>query len=140
MATALPTVYEIIGVAGDEGLVVVGSGATETVRSPEVLQSDLSSTHGVMPDAKVEIDVEAGRADGTTTGAYSLVGMQTPRGWFRRNVIVSTGVPMLLNLKKSLWALQAAIDLSMSTVTNRCTDCRGHPLWEPSDAETGRRS
>ena len=93
---ALPTVYDIIGVAADEGLVMVGSGATETVRSPEVLQSDLSSTH--MPDAKVEIDVEAGRADGTTTG--TLVGMHTPRGWFRRNVIVSTGVPMLLNKKK----------------------------------------
>ena len=95
--TALPTVCVIFWVATDAGLVIVDSGATETVGSPEAFQSVLSA---VMSHAKVVIDVEAGRAmsfklaDGTTTRAYSLVLMQTPHGWFSTYVIESTGVPI----------------------------------------------
>ena len=57
-------------------------GASETVGSPEALQSVLSAVPEVMPRAKVDIDVEAGRsmtfklAGGTTTCAYPLVWMQ----------------------------------------------------------------
>ena len=58
---------------------MVDLGATETVGSPEALQSVLSVVQKVMPHAKAVSDVEAGRAmtfrlaDGTTTCAYPLV-------------------------------------------------------------------
>ena len=76
VATALPTIRDIFGVATDAGLAIVDSGATETAGSPEALQTVLSAVQKVMPRSKVEIDLEAGRAmtfklaDGTTF-AYS---------------------------------------------------------------------
>ena len=111
--------------------------------SPEALQS-VSADQKAMPRSKVEIDVEAGRAmtfklaDGTTTCAYSLVWMQTPYGCFSANVIESN----------------ATIDLATDTMAHRCVNCskeafamkrrlatspKGHLLWDPSDAKTGRR-
>ena len=86
VATALPTICDIFGVATVAGLVTVDSGATETVGSPGAQQSVLSAVRKGTSHAKVEIDVEAGRAmtfkqaDATTTCAYSLVWMQTPHG------------------------------------------------------------
>ena len=104
--------------------------------SPEALQS-VSADQKAMPRSKVEIDVEAGRAmtfklaDGTATCAYS-------HGCFSANVIESN----------------ATIDLATDTMAHRCVNCskeafamkrrlatspKGHLLWDPSDAKTGRR-
>ena len=98
--------------ATDAGLVIVESGATETVGSPEALESVLSAVEKDMPHSMVEVDVEAGEAltfklaDGTTTCAYP---MQTPHGWFSSTQFTeSTGVPMLSI--KGLRALQAPIE------------------------------
>ena len=122
-------------------------------------KSVLTAVQKVRPPSKVEVDVEAGRAvtfklaDGATTCAYSLVWMQTSHGWFSTYVIESTGVPMLLSIKK-LRALQATIDSATNTMACRCvnssneelaverrlaTSPMGHLLWDPSDAKTGRR-
>ena len=97
------------------------SSGTETVGSPEALQSVLSSIHSALPYARVETDVEAGRAmsfklaDGTTASAKAVGWVQTPHGWSSTYVIESTGVPMLLSIT-SLRALQATIDVPMSTM------------------------
>ena len=120
-ATALPTLCDIFGVATDAGLVIVDSGTTEFVGSPEAPQSVLSAIQRVQPHAKVEIDVEAGGAmtvelaDGTLTSASSLVWMQPPHGCFSLYVSGSTGVPMLLSIK-GIRAMQATIDFSTNTM------------------------
>ena len=59
IATAPPTICSMFGVATDAGLVIVESGATETVGSPEALQSVVSAVQKVTPRSKVEIGVEA---------------------------------------------------------------------------------
>ena len=128
VATTLPRIRSIFGVASDAGLVIVDSGATETGGSPEALQPVLSAVQKVMPRSKVEINVGAGRAmtlklaDGSTTCAYSLVWIQTPHGWFRAYVIESTGIPMLLS-NKGVRALQATIEFATHTVAYRCVNC-----------------
>ena len=72
VATPLPTICDIVGVVTDAGLAIVDSEATETVGSPEALQSVLPAVQKVMPHSKEEIGVEAGGAmtfkltDGTT--------------------------------------------------------------------------
>ena len=158
-ATSLPTICGILGVKTDAALVIVDSGATATVGSPEALQSVLSAIQRVMAHAKVEIDVEAGRAmsfklaDGTTTCAYSRVWMQTPHGWFSTSVIEPTGVPIMSSIK-GLRALQSTIDFATNTLSYCCVNCsdeelaierrlvtslKGHLLWDPSDAKTGRQ-
>ena len=96
------------------------SGATETVGSPQALQSVLSAVQKVMLRSKAEIDVEA--ADGTMICAYSLVWMHTPHGWFSTHVIESTSIPMLLSIKR-LRAWQATIDFATNTMAYRCVNC-----------------
>jgi len=158
MATAMPSICDVFGVATEEGLVVLDSGATETVGSPEALQALITNVQKVMPDCRVQMDIEAGKAmsfrlaNGDITTAYSQVWVETPHGWLSAFVIESTGVPMLMSIR-GLRALRAVIDFYTSVISYRCTNTRsqtftierklgtspkGHLLWNPADAYTGR--
>ena len=104
--------------------------------SPEALQS-VSADQKAMPRSKVEIDVEAGRAmtfklaDGTTTCAYS-------HGCFSANVIESNAT---IDLVTDTMALRSANCSKEAFAMKRrlATSPKGHLLWDPSDAKTGRR-
>ena len=158
--TACGSLCDIFGVATETGLVVLDTGATETVGSPEAVQMLVTNVQRAMPAAQVVVDVEAGQqmsfklADGAIACAYSLVWVETPHGWLSSYVIESSGVPMLLSIK-GMRALRAVIDLYTSVISYRATDTtgtaftverrldtspKGHLLWDPSDALTGRGS
>ena len=97
------------------------------------LHSVFSAIQRVMPHARVEIDVEAGRpmtfrlAVGTTTCAHTLVWMQTPHGWFSTSVIESTRVPTLLSIRGPR-ALQATLDFATKAMSYRCINCSGEEI------------
>ena len=91
-------------------------------------------------------------ADGAVASAYSLVWIETPYGWLSSYVIESTGVPMLMSIK-AMRAQKAVIDFYTGVISYRAADTRGdtftierklatspkgHLLWDPADATTGR--
>ena len=142
VAAALPTICHIFGVATDAGLVIVDSGATESVGSPEAFQSVLSAVQKVMPRSKLEIDVEAGRAM-----TFKLADCKH---------FTDGSVPLYPNVveHQRIRALHATVDFVTNTMACRCVNCsnesfaierrlvtspKGHLLRDPSDANACRR-
>ena len=109
----LPTICDIFEVALDAGLVIVDSGATETVGSPEALQ------------------LMGGRRGRTLS-----YGCQPPHGWFGTCVIESTGVRMLLSIKGPR-ALQATVDFATNTMTYVCVNCSNGSICDGCDEPNG---
>ncbi len=114
----------------------------------------------IMPDADVEIDVEAGQqmtfrlADGSVAPAYSLAWLAAPMAICTLSIfaIGAAQVPILLSVR-ALKAVKAVIDFYTDVISYTCADLsactfvmerrlqtgpKGHLLWNSADAVTGR--
>ncbi len=102
-----------------EAKVIVDSGATETIGSPEAVDALITKVRARNPSARVTTDPAARpqfRFGNDSTGrAYSRVGVQVPWDVFRMFVVEAPGVQILLSVR-TLRDLKADIDRVKGTM------------------------
>ncbi len=112
-------VSNIFNVTLQEAKVIVDSGATETVGSPEAIDALITKVRTRNPSARVTTDPAARPqfrfGNGSTGRAYSRVGVHVPWGVFRIFAVEAPGVPILLSVR-TLRDLKANIDFCKDTM------------------------
>ena len=132
-----------------DGKVIVDSGATETIGSPEAMDCLLARVLATNPNAQITVDpTQQPRfrfGNGTVSQAYSRVGIEVPFGTFWCYVVEGPGVPILLSVR-ALRDLRATLNFEDNSITvkmkgqsmRKKLECssRGHmllDLTEPAD-------
>ncbi len=102
-----------------EAKVIVDSGATETIGSPEAIDALIAKIRTFQPTAKVTTDLTVRSSfrfgNGSIGRAYSRVGVEVPWGTFRIFCVEAPGVPILLSIR-ALRELHANVDFSKNTL------------------------
>jgi hypothetical protein len=111
-----------------EGLILVDSGASETVGSPEALTALVNKAF-TRHNSKVRVlkrpDGPRFRmANGAITKTYSQLFLETPMGTFSAYCMEGTDVPILMSIK-ALRALDAVIDFSSDEMSFALTKPNG---------------
>ena len=111
-----------------EGLILVDSGASETVGSPEALTALVNKAF-TRHNSKVRVLKRSDgprfrMANGAITKTYSQLFLETPMGTFSAYCMEGTDVPILMSIK-ALRALDAVIDFSSDEMSFALTKPNG---------------
>jgi hypothetical protein len=111
-----------------EGLILVDSGTSETVGSPEALTALVNKAF-TRHNSKVRVLKRSDgprfrMANGAITKTYSQLFLETPMGTFSAYCMEGTDVPILMSIK-ALRALDAVIDFSSDEMSFALTKPNG---------------
>jgi len=103
----------------EQGLVLIDSGATESVGPPEALNAlcrKAQEKYGTVPRIKQLAGPDFRLANGQIASTYSKIEVDTPLGTFAAYCMEGEHVPILMSIK-ALRALGATIDFAKDEMT-----------------------
>jgi hypothetical protein len=134
----LSNVHDIYGLDQQTTRLVIDTGASDTVGSPEAVEGLAEAIKLVYPESKVVVNQQEGKrvkfrmADGRVKPALSRVYIGTPLGQLAIYVIEAVGVPILLSIA-ALRSLKAAICFTTNTMMYRTPDKDGNEIESDED-------
>ena len=129
----LSNVHDIYGLDQQTTKLVIDTGASDTVGSPEAVEGLAEAIKLVYPESKVVVNQQEGKrvkfrmADGRVKPALSRVYIGTPLGQLAIYVIEAVGVLILLSIA-ALRSLKAAICFTTNTMMYRTPGKDGNEI------------